>query len=97
MPPLLKTYFNPTHRKFLQTLFTATFLGSVAIVAFPCPVRPTTNSSSSSSSTSAFHGIANQSARDDDDNAMRSGRRMDVVVMMNERGKGKRSLFMEED
>ena len=109
MPPLLKTYFNPSHRSFLQTLFTATFLGSVLIVAFPCPVRPTeggfhkvvnqdeSSSSSSSSSSSPAHAHTSGSS-----SSMRSGtgerKKVDVVVMLNERGRTRgRPMFMEED
>ncbi|KAH8080113.1 hypothetical protein HD553DRAFT_345024 [Filobasidium floriforme] len=106
MPPLLKTYFNPSHRSFLQTLFTATFLGSVLIVAFPCPVRPIEG---------GFHKVVNQdgdeggSAQGSNSKSMKlenkdgriegRGKKVDVVVMLNERGRsrGGRALFMEED
>ncbi|KAK1924347.1 hypothetical protein DB88DRAFT_489983 [Papiliotrema laurentii] len=40
MAPLLRTYFAPKQRSLLSTLFTATFLGAVVVVAFPCPARP---------------------------------------------------------
>lgn len=40
MAPLLRTYFAPRQRSLLSSLFTATFLGAVIVVAFPCPVRP---------------------------------------------------------
>lgn len=91
MPPLLKTYFNPHHRQFLSTLFTATFLGSVLVVAFPCPVRPTDGSSS----------LVNESAVPAVPNAGESGEgrrrgRDEIVVMMNERSGGRRR-FMSED
>ncbi|KAG7562265.1 hypothetical protein FFLO_02253 [Filobasidium floriforme] len=106
MPPLLKTYFNPSHRSFLQTLFTATFLGSVLIVAFPCPVRPIEG---------GFHKVVNQdgdeggSSQGSNSKSMKlenkdgrtegRGKKVDVVVMLNERGRsrGGRALFMEED
>jgi hypothetical protein len=95
MPPLLKTYFNPSHRSFLQTLFTATFLGSVLIVAFPCPVRP---------ETGGFHKVANQAESRKEEGGISSETarvakdKVDVVVMMNERGRGKGKLrFLEED
>lgn len=110
MPPLLKTYFNPSHRSFLQTLFTATFLGSVLIVAFPCPVRPIEG---------GFHKVVNQdeggssgehgNSQGSNSNSMKlenkdgriegRGKKVDVVVMLNERGRsrGGRALFMEED
>lgn len=113
MPPLLKTYFNPSHRSFLQTLFTATFLGSVLIVSFPCPVRPIEG---------GFHKVVNQDGDEGGishgtsqgsnlqsmklENTDKSGRvsegrgkKVDVVVMLNERGRsrGGRALFMEED
>jgi hypothetical protein len=106
MPPLLKTYFNPSHRSFLQTLFTATFLGSVLIVAFPCPVRPIEG---------GFHKVVNQDGDDggspqssnskstklenEEGRVEGRGKKVDVVVMLNERGRsrGGRALFMEED
>lgn len=110
MPPLLKTYFNPRHRSFLQTLFTATFFGAVLVAAFPCPVRP---------GEGGFHRAVNQDGdagldNGGDDESARSkslssrqftGRtrpqdeKLDVVVMMNERGRSKsgKSLFIEED
>ena len=40
MAPLLTRYFRPTQRSLLSYLFTATFLGAVLAVAFPCPARP---------------------------------------------------------
>lgn len=91
MPPLLKTYFNPHHRQFLSTLFTATFLGSVLVVAFPCPVRPKDGSSS----------LVNESARIPvaEGASVAEGRRRgrdEIVVMMNERSGGRRR-FMSED
>ncbi|GMK55250.1 hypothetical protein CspeluHIS016_0203060 [Cutaneotrichosporon spelunceum] len=39
MAPLLLTHFRARHRSVLTTLFAATFLGAVAVVAFPCPAR----------------------------------------------------------
>lgn len=98
MPPLLKTYFNPHHRSFLSTLFTATFLGSVLVVAFPCPVRPKDglssliNESATPVTQSPIPGQATNVGKD-----VRNGRgvRDEIVVMMNERS-GKRR-FMSED
>jgi len=40
MAPLLRRYFAPRQRSLLSSLFTATFLGAVVVVAFPCPARP---------------------------------------------------------
>jgi len=40
MAPLLLTHFRARHRSVLTTLFAATFLGAVVVVAFPCPARP---------------------------------------------------------
>lgn len=37
MAPLLLTHFRARHRSVLTTLFAATFLGAVVVVAFPCP------------------------------------------------------------
>lgn len=39
MAPLLLTHFRARHRSVLSTLFAATFLGAVVVVAFPCPAR----------------------------------------------------------
>ncbi|CAK9781121.1 unnamed protein product [Cutaneotrichosporon oleaginosum] len=39
MAPLLLTHFRARHRSVLTTLFAATFLGAVVVVAFPCPAR----------------------------------------------------------
>ncbi|KAL7421878.1 hypothetical protein Q5752_003649 [Cryptotrichosporon argae] len=39
MAPLLLSHFRPRHRTFLTSIFTATFLGAVVVVAFPCPAR----------------------------------------------------------
>lgn len=112
MPPLLKTYFNPSHRSFLQTLFTATFLGSVLIVAFPCPVRPTeggfhkvVNQDESSSRTDSSTAAADAASTSTSTSTLNTqtagqprGKKVDVVVMLNERGRTRgRPLFMEED
>jgi hypothetical protein len=113
MPPLLKTYFNPAHRSFLQTLFTATFLGSVLIVAFPCPVRPieggfhkVVNQDEGGSSGEHGNSQGSNSKSMELENTDKSsrvlegrGKKVDVVVMLNERGRsrGGRALFMEED
>jgi hypothetical protein len=110
MPPLLKTYFNPSHRSFLQTLFTATFLGSVLIVAFPCPVRPIEGGfhkvvNQDEGGSSGEHGNSQGSKsksmklENKDGRVEGRGKKVDVVVMLNERGRsrGGRALFMEED
>jgi hypothetical protein len=110
MPPLLKTYFNPSHRSFLQTLFTATFLGSVLIVAFPCPVRPIEGGfhkvvNQDEGGSSGEHGNSQGSnsksmkLENKDERVEGRGKKVDVVVMLNERGRsrGGRALFMEED
>jgi hypothetical protein len=39
MAPLLMRYFGRGQRSLLSSLFTATFLGALVVVAFPCPVR----------------------------------------------------------
>jgi hypothetical protein len=99
MPPLLKTYFNPHHRSFLSTLFTATFLGSVLVVAFPCPVRPKDGLSSliNESATPVAQSPIPGQATTNVGKEVRNGRgvRDEIVVMMNERS-GKRR-FMSED
>lgn len=40
MAPLLRQYFAPKQRSLLSSLFTATFLGALIVVAFPCPAKP---------------------------------------------------------
>jgi hypothetical protein len=108
MPPLLKTYFNPHHRSFLSTLFTATFLGSVLVVAFPCPVRPKDglssliNESASNSDDPLASRIAEDGPEFSNTETQRrggyvhgKGMRDEIVVMMNERGGRRR--FMSED
>lgn len=85
MPPLLRTYFNPSHRSFLQTLFTATFLASVVVVTFPCPVRKT-----------GLENAGDESKNSEMVASRVGGKRGDVVVMINEKRRGK-GRFMEED
>jgi hypothetical protein len=46
MAPLLLTHFRARHRSVLTTLFAATFLGAVVVVAFPCPARVTASDGS---------------------------------------------------
>lgn len=86
MAPLLRTHFRPRQRSLLSTLFTATFLCAAVIVAFPCPARPGDRSKAE----------ARLDGGVDDSGGSRGrgrGRREEVVVMMNERGKRR---FMEE-
>lgn len=93
MAPLLRTYFNPSHRSFLSTLFTATFLGAVVVVAFPCPVRPGDKSRPYARLEEGSL-VANEGSDVSGGDIDRFGKRRDeVVVMMNERGKRR---FMEE-
>lgn len=95
MPPLLRTYFNPSHRSFLQTLFCATFLASLTIAAFPCPVRTDGNGriSNDSEGDAELRGVV-QGTRAA---AVGKAKTMkdEIVVMMNERGGRRR--FMDED
>lgn len=79
MAPLLRTYFAPRQRSLLSTLFTVTFLGAVAVVAFPCPVRP----GDRSMPRTRLDGV---------DEEM-DGKRREVIVMMNKRGRRK---FIQE-
>ncbi|RSH83096.1 uncharacterized protein EHS24_006753 [Apiotrichum porosum] len=53
MAPLLLTHFRARHRSVLTTLFSVTFLGAVAIVAFPCPAKERPDSAFPRFSTSA--------------------------------------------
>ena len=72
MAPLLRTYFAPRQRSLLSSLFTATFLGAVIVVAFPCPARSTDGSRA--------HARLDGSREFLDPD-------QEVVVMINERGK----------
>ncbi|KAK8865854.1 hypothetical protein IAR55_001002 [Kwoniella newhampshirensis] len=85
MAPLLLTHFRPRQRSLLSTLFTATFLGAVIVVAFPCPAR----SSHEARLDSPNYQTASSSAA----GGTGSGKRREVVVLMNERGKRR---FLEE-
>ncbi|WVQ62290.1 hypothetical protein V866_006493 [Kwoniella sp. B9012] len=82
MAPLLLTHFRPKQRSILSTLFTATFLGAVIVVAFPCPVKSHGEARLDGSSMGSMGSIGSM-----------DGRRNEVVVMMNQRGKRR---FMEE-
>jgi len=83
MPPLLRTHFRPRQRSLLSTLFTATFLCAALIVAFPCPARPGDRSRAEARLDGVEVG----------ETGLGRGKRREVVVMMNERGKRR---FMEE-
>ncbi|WVW82187.1 hypothetical protein I302_104193 [Kwoniella bestiolae CBS 10118] len=80
MAPLLLTHFRPKQRSILSTLFTATFLGAVIVVAFPCPVK--------SHGEARLDGGSMGSIAQNQDRS-----RSEVVVMMNQRGKRR---FLEE-
>jgi hypothetical protein len=83
MAPLLRTYFARGQRSILSTLFTATFLGAVVVVAFPCPVRP-----------EGIRPYARLEGSDDIASSSESrSRNQEVIVMMNGRGKRR---FIEE-
>lgn len=71
MAPLLLTHFRARHRSVLTTLFTATFLGAVAVVMFPCPARPVDGRR-----LARLEGVTESTSP-----------RKEVVVMMNERGR----------
>jgi hypothetical protein len=82
MAPLLKSLYRPSQRSLLSSLFTATFLGAVVVVAFPCPIRPTNIS-----------GRAEARLDSESDTNTNTGRRNgEVVVLMNQRGR----RFLEE-
>jgi hypothetical protein len=84
MAPLLLTHFRPRQRSVLTTLFAATFLGAVVVVAFPCPARTTdTRLEGAAPSTGACAAAVPQE----------SAVQKEVIVMMNQRG---RRRFMEE-
>jgi hypothetical protein len=83
MAPLLKSLYRPSQRSLLSSLFTATFLGAVVVVAFPCPVRPTNLSGRAEAMLdSETTGTIGRRRREDGE----------VVVLMNQRGR----RFMEE-
>jgi hypothetical protein len=82
MAPLLKSLYRPSQRSLLSSLFTATFLGAVVVVAFPCPIRPTNIS-----------GRAEARLDSESDTNTNTGKRNgEVVVLMNQRGR----RFLEE-
>lgn len=82
MAPLLKSLYRPSQRSLLSSLFTATFLGAVVVVAFPCPIRPTNIS-----------GRAEARLESESDTNTNTGKRNgEVVVLMNQRGR----RFLEE-
>lgn len=92
MAPLLRTYFNPRHRSFLSTLFTATFLASVLSVTFPCPVRSTADNDGEIAFDSPADGKRDVSAL-----GKKAGRTKDeIIVMLNQR-RGAKGRFLEED
>lgn len=84
MAPLLKSLYRPSQRSLLSSLFTATFLGAVVVVAFPCPIRPTNISGRAE---------ARLDSQTEADTNTNTGRRNgEVVVLMNQRGR----RFLEE-
>jgi hypothetical protein len=74
MAPLLKSLYRPSQRSLLSSLFTATFLGAVVVVAFPCPIRPTNT-------------IGRAEARLDSEDGRRRTEKGEVVVLMKQRGR----------
>ena len=102
MAPLLKTLYRPSQRSLLSSLFTATFLGAVVVVAFPCPVRPLNQSGMAETMLEDRHrnSVSEQNPKPSagaDTNGSGGygmGKSGDgqVVVLMNKRGR----RFMEE-
>lgn len=85
MAPLLKSLYRPSQRSLLSSLFTATFLGAVVVVAFPCPIRPTNISGRAEARLdSGVHPMTTTPTGE-----RRNG---EVVVLMNQRGR----RFLEE-
>lgn len=98
MPPLLRTYFNPSHRSFLQTLFATTFLAGLTIAAFPCPVTRNTNGGVRNDDGEDYvdgKGTSSRSGGEDKGRGTVLRREGRIVEMMNSRGKGRK--FMDED
>ena len=96
MAPLLQRYFARSQRSLLSSLFTATFLGALVVVAFPCPVRQ--------DGQRPLTRLENERDVDGSEGGTGSGsgsgvgrkqgiRGSDLVVVMNTRGKRR---FMEE-
>jgi len=83
MAPLLKSLYRPSQRSLLSSLFTATFLGAVVVVAFPCPIRPS-NLSGRAEARLDGDEVTNTTSP-----TRRNG---EVVVLMNQRGR----RFLEE-
>jgi hypothetical protein len=91
MAPLLRTYFNPSHRSFLSTLFASTFLAALGVVAVPCPV----DRAAWADAHDEHARIGTGDRRRDGDGNVR--KRDEIVVMMNARSAGKRGRFIDED
>jgi hypothetical protein len=91
MAPLLKSLYRPSQRSLLSSLFTATFLGAVVVVAFPCPVRPSNLSGRAEAMLDSSSGTeeGNGNRKETISSRRREGQ---VVVLMNQRGR----RFMEE-
>ena len=90
MAPLLQRYFAKSQRSLLSSLFTATFLGALVVVAFPCPVRQDGNRPLTLLENEREGGDGNGAGMGQREQG-RIGR--DLVVVMNTRGKRR---FMEE-
>ncbi|WVF70892.1 hypothetical protein IAT40_005687 [Kwoniella sp. CBS 6097] len=84
MAPLLLTHFRPRQRSLLSTLFTATFLGAIIVVAFPCPAQSAGEAKLDSPTMMSLGNNGSGTGGKD---------RREVVLLMNERGKRR---FMEE-
>jgi hypothetical protein len=94
MAPLLKSLYRPSQRSLLSSLFTATFLGAVVVVAFPCPVRPTNLSGRAEAMLDSNSNINSGETDARTRTGTGTDRRSDgqVVVLMNRRGR----RFLEE-
>ncbi len=92
MAPLLRTYFNPRHRSFLSTLFASTFLTACLVVAFPCPVR----AGAGDGGERGYRPGAALMEGQEGGKREKNSTRQEIVVMMNQRGIGKRR-FLGED
>jgi hypothetical protein len=90
MAPLLQRYFARSQRSLLSSLFTATFLGALVVVAFPCPVRQDGHRPLAHLQDGAGAGEVERSTHG---RGSGSGNGGDLVVVMNTRG---RRRFMEE-
>jgi len=92
MAPLLRTLYRPSQRSLLSSLFTATFLGAVIVVAFPCPARPINDYGRAAARMESLREGQGSDGGRNEDWEKGNGGKGEVVVLMNRRGR----KFLEE-